>query len=421
MTYTIVDRRSTSGGKSLSNRKRFIEKVKGHIKNDIKKGIIGRSITSQDGVVVHIPEDGIAEPWIHNDSSIGNHDYVLPGNKDFIPGDSIKKKKEGTGSGKPTEASDQEGGEDAFEFVLSKEEYFEMLFDDLELPELLKRSKEDVVVHTRERAGFTNSGTPATLDLERSLINGIGRRIALKNPKLKKIKELEEQLVNETDKDVIVALEDEISRLKNSANAVHYLDPMDLKYKNFENRPKPISQAVMFCVMDVSGSMGEHEKELAKRFYILLYLFLTYKYKKVDIVFIRHHVTAMECSEHDFFYLKESGGTIVSAGIIEMERIMKERYDPTWNIYLAQTSDGDNFETDSEKFTKHIKDLLSQVQQYIYLEVKTVHSSESPTSVWRSLEDLNNEFENIHMKKVFQKENVYAVFKELFKKKEHKK
>lgn len=427
MSYTIVDKRHNAGGKNLTNRQKFLQKVKKQMKDDIKKGIVGRSITSKDGVIVHVPEDGLTEPWFHNDPKIGNHDYILPGNKDFLPGDSIKKPKNGSG-GKPNEAGDEAGGEDDFEFSISKDEYYELLFDDLELPDLLKKSKEQAVLTLRERSGFTNSGTPATLDLEKSLINGMSRRLALKSPKLKLIHKLEEELkelllisdLSSEQLSRVKEIEDEISVLRIKANAVNYLDPMDLKYKNFENRPKPISQAVMFCIMDVSGSMGEHEKELAKRFYILLYLFLSYKYKKVDIVFIRHHVTASECNEHDFFYEKESGGTIVSSGIIETEKILNDRYDDSWNIYVAQTSDGDNFESDTKDLITHVKSLLSRVQQYIYLEVKSIHSSQMETSVWHAYAPFNKTFENMHMKSVLKKEDVYGVFKELFKKKDKK-
>ena len=116
-----------------------------------------------------------------------------------------------------------------------------------------------------------------------------------------------------------------------------------MRYRRFEPQPKPVAQAVMFCLMDVSGSMTEHMKDLAKRFFALLYLFLKRRYKHVDIVFIRHTHEAREVDEETFFYSPETGGTVVSTALEEMARIVDDRYPPDdWNIYAAQASDGDN-------------------------------------------------------------------------------
>ena len=114
-----------------------------------------------------------------------------------------------------------------------------------------------------------------------------------------------------------------------------------MRFNAFTEQPVPTSQAVMFCLMDVSGSMGEREKDLAKRFYMLLHLFLKRRYEKVDIVFIRHTHDAQEVDEQEFFYSRQSGGTIVSTALDKMLEIQKERYATAdWNIYAAQASDG---------------------------------------------------------------------------------
>src|SRR5256885_5933521 len=128
---------------------------------------------------------------------------------------------------------------------------------------------------------------------------------------------------------------------------VAFLDPIDLRFRNRTRVPAPISQAVMFCVMDVSGSMDQDRKDLAKRFFILLYLFLTRHYEKIDIVFIRHHTQAAEVSEDEFFHSQESGGTVVSSALVLLDQIIRARYPSgDWNIYVAQASDGDNFGDD---------------------------------------------------------------------------
>ena len=104
----------------------------------------------------------------------------------------------------------------------------------------------------------------------------------------------------------------------------------------------------MFCLMDVSGSMDEERKDIAKRFFILLYLFLTRNYERIEVVFIRHHTIAKEVDEDEFFHSRESGGTVVSSALKLMQEIIRERYPLTeWNIYAAQASDGDNWDDDS--------------------------------------------------------------------------
>ena len=130
----------------------------------------------------------------------------------------------------------------------------------------------------------------------------------------------------------------------------HYIDPLDVRYRRFEAHPKPVAQAVMFCLMDVSGSMTEHMKDLAKRFYVLLYIFLKRRYKNVEVVFIRHTHQASEVDEETFFNSPETGGTVVSTALEEMQRVINERYSPdNWNIYAAQASDGDNTASDNDK------------------------------------------------------------------------
>ncbi len=152
---------------------------------------------------------------------------------------------------------------------------------------------------------------------------------------------------------------------------IPYIDPLDVRYRKFEPQPKPVAQAVMFCLMDVSGSMTEHMKDLAKRFYVLLYIFLKRRYKHVDVVFIRHTHQAQEVDEDTFFHSPETGGTVVSTALEEMQRVIDERYSPdSWNIYAAQASDGDNTASDNDKTASLlINGILPVCQYYAYLEV----------------------------------------------------
>jgi Uncharacterized conserved protein len=124
----------------------------------------------------------------------------------------------------------------------------------------------------------------------------------------------------------IQEVEQEIDRLKARINRLPFLDTFDLKYNLLVKQPNPSSKAVMFCLMDVSGSMTQATKDIAKRFFILLYLFLKRNYDRIEVVFIRHHTSAREVDEEEFFYSRETGGTIVSSALKMMQEIMAERY-----------------------------------------------------------------------------------------------
>ena len=149
--------------------------------------------------------------------------------------------------------------------------------------------------------------------------------------KRRKIKELESELdsVKLSEPAQILEekrLKDEIATLRKKIDTVPFIDTFDLRFKNYERRPVPSSQAVMFCLMDVSGSMDQATKDIAKRFYVLLYLFLTRTYENVEVVFIRHHTQAKEVDEHEFFYSQETGGTIVSSALKLMTDVVSKPY-----------------------------------------------------------------------------------------------
>lgn len=170
----------------------------------------------------------------------------------------------------------------------------------------------------------------------------------------------------------------------------------------------------MFCLMDVSGSMDRATKDMAKRFYILLYLFLSRTYKNVDVVYIRHHTQAKEVDEHEFFYSQETGGTIVSSALKLMDEVVKERYDPAqWNIYAAQASDGDNWADDSPLCHELLaKKILPVVRYYSYIEI----TRRAHQTLWREYEHLQSTFENFAMQHIRDPEDIYPVFRELFHK-----
>jgi hypothetical protein len=420
--YTIIDRRLNPKGKNLSNRQRFLKRANDWIKEKIRKRAIDRDITSEEDESITISTDGISEPVFDYDYQSGDWDRVLPGNRDFVVGDTIKREKSGQGKGK--DASDNGDGEDTFVFTISKEEYLDILFEDLELPDLIKESEETAIRFARKRSGFSTSGTPNNLDLERSLKNALGRRIALAFPLDRKIKEKEEEIEKCIDSELLIQLQQELLELKTRRNAVSYIDQVDVKYKRYTQIPLPSSQAVVFCLMDVSGSMEEREKEIAKRFFLLLYLFLQRKYEKVDIRFVRHTTTADECTEHQFFYDKESGGTMVSTGVKKVNEIINEEYPlDDWNIYVVQASDGDNFSNDENDLKSELEEILPKCQYYVYNEVKPGGTSEYmnlersyQTNVFTTMKQMTANFDNLAIVNIGSVDDVVSIFRKVFTK-----
>ncbi len=423
----IIDRRLNPKDKALRNRQKFIQRSKEQIKEAVKEAIDNGKITDieTDGKKTKIKVKGISEPTFGIDHKTGNKKYVLPGNKDHVVGDKSPKPKDGEGQGGSKGGLGE--GEDDFEFVLNQDEFLDFIFEDLELPNLVKKQLKDMTKVKPKRAGFTNVGNPSQLDIVRSLKNSLGRRIGLNRPSDEEIKELEEQLKtaeNNNDTVLMAEINEKISELKKRQTVIPWLDPFDVRYRNFTPTPQPITQAVMICVMDVSGSMGQREKDLAKRFFFLLHMFLKRKYNKLDVVFVRHHESASEVDEDTFFNSRESGGTVVSTAIKLTDKIITDRYNLNdWNVYVAQISDGDNYTLDNDELVKSMHDLLPKVQYFAYVEIlnmyKMMHQG-SNSDVWDLYEDLEKIYDNLKVKYVSEISDIWPVFKKLFAKKETK-
>jgi len=419
----IIDRRLAGKNKSIGNRERFLRRYKGQIKDAVRRAIDGRGIRDLErGEDVHIPKKDVSEPVFHHGSG-GQREMVHPGNQEYIAGDKIARPKGGQGGGGSGsgQASDSGEGEDDFVFSLSKEEFMQVFFEDLALPHLIRTQLAETPEWKSHRAGFTNDGTPNNLHVVRSMRGALGRRIALGMDKRRALHALEEELEARqaepagTDRDAAIAdLLSRIELLRGRISAIPFLDPIDLRFRSRVKVPVPTSKAVMFCVMDVSGSMDESRKELSKRFFILLYLFLTKHYEKIDIVFIRHHTQAQEVNEHDFFHATETGGTVVSSALVLMEEIIRARYpSDQWNIYGAQASDGDNWHHDSGRCRELLEQkILPLCRYFAYVQV-----AEPEQNLWeeycRLAETAGPHFA---MRKATAADQIYPIFRDLFKK-----
>jgi uncharacterized sporulation protein YeaH/YhbH (DUF444 family) len=415
----FIDRRLNAKGKSTVNRQRFIERYKKQIKQAVSDAVTRRSVTDIDkGEQVSIPTRDIQEPHFRQGQG-GVRERVHPGNDRFGRGDKVDRPKGGGAGPGQGEASDSGEGDDDFVFQISKDEYLELLFEDLELPNLQKNRLNKLVEYQVYRAGYTNDGVPANINIVRSLRSSLARRIAMTADKKKRLKlciaELEalENTPGSKAEDLL-ALKDKIVELKKQIARVPFIDTFDLRYNNFAKREKPSSQAVMFCLMDVSGSMDQATKDMAKRFYILLYLFLTRTYKNLEVVYIRHHTQAKEVDEHEFFYSQETGGTIVSSALKLMHEIQQDRYPANeWNIYAAQASDGDNWADDSPTCRNMLANkILPTVRYFSYIEI----THRSHQTLWNEYERLQQSFDNIAVQHIKEAADIYPVFRELFRK-----
>jgi uncharacterized sporulation protein YeaH/YhbH (DUF444 family) len=418
----IVDRRLNPKAKSLGNRQRFLRRAKAEIREAIKDSLKSRRVSEAEGSErVTIRSKSLREPTFSLGRNAGRRYYVLPGNEEYQVGDEIPKPPSGGGRG--SQGSPDGEGQDEFTFTLTKEEFLDLFFDDLKLPNLVKVKLKDLKTPRTMRAGFTTDGPPARLNHTRTMRKSLGRRMALRRPSEAEVKRLEEELAvaeaeNPRNEAKIADLRAKLDHKIRLRKTIAYIDPIDLQYNRFERVPKPTTQAVMFCLMDASASMTEPLKDLAKRFFMLLHVFLTRYYREVHLVFIRHTSTAMEVDEETFFRGTETGGTVISTALEEMLKVVKDRYSPAdWNIYAAQASDGDNFHDDMPRCLRLLdKDVLPICQYFAYVE--TTHgerfSDSHETPVWYGYSQVARRHKNFATRRVASPEDIYPVFHELF-------
>ena len=420
MGINIIDKRNNPKGKSSKNRHKLLKRISGKIKkaipNIVKNNDVKDLTSSKKGV--KIPIKGINEPQFSYDQDSGNKKRIYPGNKEYDTGDTIRKPSGGGKGGSGGGASDDPTvTEDEFVINISREEFLEYFFDDLELPDMVKKHLNTIVDFKQKRAGFSNQGTPNRLNVVKSFKNSLSRKMATSIFFDKKIKELKERLKD----DSLIELEvektkKEIDKLQKMKLSISFMEEVDLQYNNFEKKPVQTTSAVMFCVMDVSGSMGEKEKDIAKRFFMLLYMFLTKQYERIELVFIRHHTAATEVSEEEFFNSRESGGTKVLPALELMNEIIDSRYSG-WNVYASQISDGDVWSTEDSSACKQLleNELLDKIQYMIYVE--TSRDNWNMGDLWTDYMNLSKSRSNFVMDQIIDVSEIWNVFKQFFKKK----
>ena len=424
---SIIDRR-LSGSRSNANQERLQRRVRGRLKEAVEK--MGRagaieSLSKGDKAVV-IPANDLHEPSFRRDPAQGTWDRVLPGNKSFHRGDEIPK---GGGNGQSGREGAPDGeGDDALGVLLSPDEFLDLLFDGLALPNLRHGTGGEIEAEQWRRSGFVRDGSPSRMHVARTMRAARARRLALRSGKRRALDALQEEreiLLGEIaarerkNGDVSIEMErlrdidEQIAALQRKMRAVPFIDDSDLRFAHVDRHTQPRSQAVMICVMDVSGSMGETEKDLSKRFFLLLYLFLQRQYQNVQIIFIKHHSVAQECTEKEFFAAREGGGTLVSPALILAGEIMAARFPANdWNVYLAQASDGDNYFADNAVVEETASRLLRQIRAFYYLEV----NRDDESHLLQVYQELAEFFPQLVCTRAQQREDVYPLFRELFAK-----
>ncbi len=416
----IVDRRFDSRNRSSVNRGRFIRRFKAQIRKAVADAVSRRGVRElENGEKIGIPGRDVAEPQFQHGSG-GVRRYVHPGNDRYHAGDTVERPSGGGADGSGQRASREGEGLDDFAFTLTREEFLDVFFDELALPNLVKRQLARVEQYRSVRAGYTQSGVPANIRLPRTMRGAAGRRVATAAPHQQRLRELEAALAQlladgaADDDPELLRLRDEIARARRRIESIPFIDSFDLRYRHRVRVPEPSTQAVMFCLMDVSGSMDEQRKSTAKRFFMLLYLFLARNYEHIDLVFIRHHTVASEVDEETFFGSRETGGTVVSSALELTQAIIRERYaGGQWNVYVAQASDGDNWDDDSPRCRELVESgILPLCQYFAYIEI----TDEGPQNLWVEYEKVQAAHpDSFAIQRIGGVEDIYPVFRELFR------
>jgi uncharacterized sporulation protein YeaH/YhbH (DUF444 family) len=418
----IIDRRPNPHGKNLENRQRVLARARAAVaraaRAAIDQGTLGEI---GNGEAVTIPAGALHEPSFHTVFSSGQRQIVLSGNREFSAGDRLARPAGGSGQGGGGAGQDGSDGDDGFRFVLTRDEFLDLFFEDLELPDLVKNQLYATDSMSLVRAGISLDGSPSQIDMARTMRQSMARRIGLRRPRPPEVLLMQAEAASlersGTDPTRLAMLRAELDLALRRLARVPWIDPVDLRYRRVTQMPRPSTRAVMFCLMDVSGSMTEHMKNLAKRFFLLLHVFLERRYKRVELVFIRHTESAEEVDEQVFFNDPRTGGTVVSTALAELSRIQRARYPhDSWNIYAAQASDGDNLSSDTQQAVAIMEgDILPVVQHFAYVEVCASGAIiRGETDLWRGYDPLSGRTPRLAMRRVADPSDIFPVFRDLF-------
>jgi sporulation protein YhbH len=379
--YTPTSQRSD---RSARDRLRHRQKIKDSIRDNIGDILAEESIIGRDrDKVIKVPIRSIKEfRFIYGDNAPG----VAQGNGEQQPGDVVQSSPEqGQGQGE----GGNQPGVDAFETEITLDELIDIMFEDLELPELERKSLKQIISDdATKRKGRRHAGIRPRLDKKMTARNRIRRKLAVGRAREVDFDEEDRRFPFHKD---------------------------DMRYFHIVPTEREESNAVVFCIMDTSGSMGTVKKYLARSFYFLLFQFVRQKYQNVEVVFIAHHTEAKEVTENEFFHKVESGGTYISSGYRKALDIINDRYHPSlWNIYAFHCSDGDNFYSDNDRAVAAAKELCSVCNLFGYGEIKPAGSAYYSGTMLETFAQVKSE--NFCTVTIERKEDLWPAFRSVLTK-----
>lgn len=369
-----AERSDRSAGDRLRHRQKVRESIRENIADIIaEESIIGKSRDK----LIKVPIRGIKEyRFVYGDNAPG----VAQGDGSSEPGQVVGKGR-GEGKGEPDRAGDRPGV-DYYETEITLDELTDIMFEDLELPDLeRKKLREIPALQETKRKGYRRVGIRARLDKRRTVRARVKRKLSIR------------------------------TRPEGSpADSRFPFHDDDLTFRHITTDVRKESNAVVFCIMDTSGSMDTMKKYLARSFFFLLYQFICTKYRNVELVFIAHHTAAREVTEEEFFSKGESGGTFISSGYQKALDVIAERYHPSlWNVYVFHCSDGDNFESDNRAALKAANELADITNLFGYGEIKPLGSRYYESSMLNIFRRLDAE--NFQTVLIERKEDIWPSFK----------
>lgn len=441
MPLILVDRRKAGKGKSSPNRQKLIKRIKSFIKSSVPQNIGQGGVSGQNAKnasPVKVAGAALEEPWFAY-SRDGEHTAVIIGNNEYDRGDEIEIPQE---DGSSNSGGPGDSGEDDFIVNIARDEFLDLFFEDCELPNLVNEKYTEKLDNTSQPAGFSTTGSPAQLSIIRTYKTSLGRRKAMSGPHTREKEELlaELEIINSIlESNPLNAsanarwnyINERLDEISKKLAFLRGFDTSDLRYRKKEAKPLKTVDAVLIMVMDISGSMDENKKTIARRWFALLYAFIKRRYGSTELVFIAHTDEPFEMSEDDFFSTRINGGTTVSPALEMINTIIKERYDPNeTNIYVSHASDGDNWDSDNNNVVDEMVgdgNLMSKIQLFSYVEVGKGSSwfstatggSSTDTGLWSAYDESRNRLNNLNkmtLAIIETADECYQVFKSVFRK-----
>lgn len=387
--------------RSAGDRLRHRQKIRDALKENIAEIVAEEAIlTRGSDRIVKVPIRGIKEyRFVFGE---GSPRVASSGDGEVEKGQVIGQDQQDGQAGNGPGPGGDRPGVDYYETDVTIDELVDLLFEDLQLPDMeRKRLREIEVDHGTKRLGYRRSGIRVHLDKKRTLKSKIRRKVATgwKGP----------------------AAENAPTNLKDQAGGTSADEQRfpfhkeDLRYRRRVPDVRPESNAVVVCIMDTSGSMDVMKKYLARSFFFLLYQFVRTRYQTTELVFVAHHTQAREVSEEEFFSKGESGGTMISSGYRKALEIIQDRYHPSlWNIYAFHCSDGENFSSDNTEAVNAAQELCDVCNLFGYGEIKSEAEYFGATSMRKVFEKLDAE--NFHAVVIDDREDVWPSLKAVLSK-----